>query len=297
MKNIYKVVIGLAMVAFFSTVGAQNPHGGSEQSIDTICFRGLKISPEIEAELAAIPQLSISSASAAMVLPNGVDNSKKSWFRGIFSQTDDCCGQAAGVGYAFTYEVNRMRLQAANDETRQYPTHFTYNFLNENDTSRGSWPHNGWDVIKQMGVPSVADYGGMCKNLSRPDRINVWETGYNHYYHALSNKVALSYEKETILGSMQIDKIKHWLNDHCNGESSGGLAVFCADVFDYTSDTLPIESDSAGQWVVTGWGNSGLHAMTIVGYDDNIMYDFDGDGRFSNQGNISNWERGGIYCC
>lgn len=292
MKTYYKIIISMALTAILSAVEAQNPNEGLEQNVDTISFRGLKMTPEIEAELAAIPLLSISSASEATVLPNGVDNSKRDWFRGIFSQTDDCCGQAAGVGYVFTYEVNRMRLQTANVETRQYPTHFTYNFLNESDTTRGSWPHNGWDVIKQMGVPSVADYGGMCKNLLRPDRINVWETGYDHYYHALSNKVVLSYEKETVLNNTQIDRIKHWLNDHGNGDPYGGLAVFCANVFDYTSDSLPPESDSAGQWIVTGWGNSGLHAMTIVGYDDNIMYDFDGDGSFTNQGNISTWERG-----
>ena len=40
-----------------------------------------------------------------------------------------------------------------------------------------------------MGVPSVEDYGGMFKNFpTEADRINVWETGYDHYYHALSNK-------------------------------------------------------------------------------------------------------------
>lgn len=84
MKIFYRVVIGLALTAILSVVGAQNPYGGLEQSVDTICFRGLKITPEIEDELAAIPQLSISSASEATVLPNGVDNSKRDWFRGIF---------------------------------------------------------------------------------------------------------------------------------------------------------------------------------------------------------------------
>lgn len=292
MKTFYRIVFGLALIANLSTVEAQSTNGESWQNTPPWRFAGLRVTPEIESELAAIPLLRISPASQATVLPVGVDNSKREWFRGIFLQTDGCCGQAAGVGYAFTYEVNRKRLQAANVETHQYPTHFTYNFLNEEDTARSSWPHHGWEVIKQMGVPSVDDYGGMFKNYYLPNRINVWETGYNHYYHALSNKVALSYNKEIVHNSTDIDDVKHWLNDHGNGESSGGVAVFCANIFDYTFATLPVESDSAGQWVVTGWGDGGLHAMTIVGYDDNIMYDFNGDGQFTNEGSISNWERG-----
>ena len=295
MKNIYKVVIGLAMAAILSTVEAHNTNAESGQNVDTICFSGLTVTPKIEAELAAIPLLCITPASRAMLLPDGVDNSKHDWFRGIFNQTDGCCGQAAGVGYTFTYEVNRIRGLEANVPTHQYPTHFTYNFLNEEYEERGSWPHEGWDVIKEMGVPSVEDYGGMFKNFpTEADRINVWETGYNHYYHALTNKVALSYSKVVVNDSNNLDTIKHWLNDHGNGEPSGGLAVFCANVFNYISDTLPPESDSATQWVVTGWGNEtgGLHAMTIVGYNDNIMYDFNHDGQFTNEGNIDNWERG-----
>lgn len=292
MKSFHIIVIGLALTAILSTVEAQNINEGSGQNSNTICFVGLKVTPKIEAELAAIPLLSISPASAAMTLPNAVDNSKRPWFRGIFLQTDDCCGQAAGVGYTFTYEINRMREDTANLPENQYPTHFTYNFLNEEHQDRRSWPHNGWDVIKQMGVPTVQDYGGMCKNMTFPNRINVWESGYEHYYHALSNKVVLSYEKEILTDGEKIENIKRWLHNHGNGESSGGLAVFCANVFDYSSATLPQESDSVGQWVVTGWGNDGLHAMTIVGYNDNIMYDFDGDGQFTNEEGISNWERG-----
>jgi tetratricopeptide (TPR) repeat protein len=294
MKTFYRIVFGLALIANLSTVEAQNTNGGSGQNADTICFGGLKVTPKIEAELAAIPLLSISPASRAMLLPDGVDNSKQDWFRGIFNQMDGCCGQAAGVGYTFTYEVNRIRGLEANVPTHQYPTHFTYNFLNEEYEERGSWPHEGWDVIKEMGVPSVDDYGGMYKNYLLPDRINVWETGYDHYYHALSNKVVLSYEKEILTNGEKIEKIKRWLHNHGNGELSGGLAVFCANVFNYISDILPPESDSATQWVVTGWGNEtgGLHAMTIVGYNDNIMYDFNHDGQFTNEGNIDNWERG-----
>ncbi|MBR6226853.1 MAG: hypothetical protein IKQ79_00975 [Bacteroidales bacterium] len=53
MKNIYKVVIGLAMAAILSTVEAHNTNAESGQNVDTICFSGLTVTPKIEAELAA----------------------------------------------------------------------------------------------------------------------------------------------------------------------------------------------------------------------------------------------------
>lgn len=290
MKNFITIALWIALFAAALTTNAQNGNG----TFASCLCGGLVVTPEIESELANIPLLRITPSSRSLSLPNRVDNSERPWFRDIFLQTDGCCGQAAGVGYTFTYEINRMRRDTANLPEYQYPTHFTYNFTNEIDTNRGSWPHHGWDVIRQMGVPTVADYGGMFKNLGKPDRINVWETGYEHYYHALTNKVVLSYEKEILTNSENIENIKRWLHNHGNGESSGGLAVFCANVFDYTSATLPVESNSATQWVVTGWGNDigGLHAMTIVGYDDNILYDFNNDGQFTNSGNVSQWERG-----
>ena len=129
MKTFYRIVLGLALTAILSTMEAQITNGEAGQNADTICFGGLIVTPRIEAELSAIPLLSISPASRAMVLPDGVDNSQQDWFRGIFKQRDGCCGQAAGVGYAFTYEINRMRVLEANVPTHQYPTHFTYNFI------------------------------------------------------------------------------------------------------------------------------------------------------------------------
>ena len=293
MRGSFQIAIGLFLAVFVSTLKAQDNYIKSGLNT-TPCLTGLVISPEVEAELATIPFLSLSTASTQLALPIGVDNSKKPWFRGIFTQVDGCCGQAAGIGYTFTYEVNRVRNLNANNSHNQYPTHFTYNYVNETHAKRGSWPHHGWEVIKEMGVPSVEDYGGMYKNIDTLDRINVWETGYNHYYNALANKTILSYMKDSICDTIGLYNLKHWLFDHGNGESSGGVAVFCANVFYYNSDILPAESDSTGQWIVTGWGNNeeGLHAMTIVGYNDNIVYDFNGDGLFTNEGDLANWERG-----
>lgn len=77
MKSYHIIVIGLALTVILSTVEAQNINGELGQNSDTICFVGLKVTPKIEAELAAIPLLNISPASVATTLPDGVDNSKR----------------------------------------------------------------------------------------------------------------------------------------------------------------------------------------------------------------------------
>ena len=294
MKNFTKSFSLMVLFAMFMSLNAQelincNPDPNGEPWI----AGGLVVTPEIEAKLAAIPILRISPESEATTLPSKVDNSIRSWFRPIFNQgPDGCCGQAAGVGYAFTYEVNRLRNLPSDTQSNQYPTHFTYNFLNEEFSNRGTWPQNGWDIINQCGVPSSEEYGGMYKPLPFPDRINVWETGYEHYYHALTNKVILTYEKELMLTSIKIDKIKHWINDHCQGDTSGGVAVFCANIYNAQYDTIFTENDDTIH-IVKSWGNDGLHALTIVGYDDDLMFDFNGDGQFTNPGNnVAQWERG-----
>ena len=164
MKAVFKSLLVLLLILFIVPLIAQDTVSGQGQNRPA-WIGGLIATPEIEAELTAIPFLELSTASTKLVLPTGVDNSKKPWFRGIFTQVDGCCGQAAGVGYTFTYEVNRVRNLNANNSQNRYPTHFTYNYVNEMSINRGSWPHHGWEVIKEMGVPTVDDYGGMYKNI------------------------------------------------------------------------------------------------------------------------------------
>nr|HPK05757.1 hypothetical protein [Bacteroidales bacterium] len=74
--------------------------------------------------LPLIPVPPIYLSPNAPVLPPVVNNSVHPFFRGPFNQAGFSCGQAAFIGYNYTYEVNRVRNLPANVAANQYPTHF-----------------------------------------------------------------------------------------------------------------------------------------------------------------------------
>src|SRR6056297_3137433 len=84
---------------------------------------------EFNRELAKQVELKINKRRVS--LPYMVDNSTSIYFRPIFNQADGSCAQASGIGYHYTYEVNRLRGLPSDNPENQYPSHFTYNFLND----------------------------------------------------------------------------------------------------------------------------------------------------------------------
>lgn len=235
-------------------------------------------------------------------LPTRVDNSANQFFRPIFNQADGSCAQASGVGYLYTYELNRLRGVAANTEQTQYPTHFTYNYLNDGSGNNGSWYWDGWNIIKEMGVPNVPTYGGMFSDPSS------WKNGYGIYRQAMNQHLG-SYSRLDVSTPAGLNNLKQWLAHHGDGSPEGGLAVFAAGaVSTYNDPTYPntkllaAGQPEAGKWVIVKWGTTMNHAMTFVGYDDGIMYDYNGDGQYTNDKdingdgvvNMKDWEIGAL---
>ncbi|MCF7859834.1 MAG: T9SS type A sorting domain-containing protein [Candidatus Cloacimonetes bacterium] len=255
-----------------------------------------EITPKIQARLDAIPEMALSSISSTLVLPEVVDNSQNIFMRPIFSQTGDCCGQASGVGYDFTYEINCVRNISSSILENQYPTHYTWNFLN-NGNGSGSWYYEGWDIIMENGCPNDPTWGGMAGNSKR------WMTGYENYYSGIYNKVD-SYWFIHVGTPDGLETFKHWIYDHNNGSDKGGLGCFSIYMSGNIYDVLPPESAEAGKKIIADWNYStgGYHAMTFVGYNNNIKYDINGDGLFTNDMdtnddgiiNMKDWEIGAL---
>lgn len=179
--KIYLISVLLAL--FTLNVNAQIINLNPDPDGDPWIAGGIpEITPEIQAKLDAIPEMILSSISSTIDLPEVVDNSQNIFMRPIFLQSGGSCAQASGVGYDFTYEINWARNLPSDILENQYPTHYTWNFLNFG-IGCGSLATDGWEIIAENGCPNSTVWGGMAGNSKR------WMTGYDNYYSGMHNKV------------------------------------------------------------------------------------------------------------
>ena len=175
-------------------------------------------------KLNAIPELQLSSISAQTLLSQKVDNSQNKFFRPLIEQVGYSCAPAAGIGYTFTYEISRLRnigFFFPNDSSNWYPSHFAYNFDNDGK-DEGSTLLGCWDAIIDQGCPKVPTWGGMAVDSV------IWMTGYGKYDSSLYNRPD-SCSILIIDDTTALNTLKHWLNDHNEGDSIGGLANYIAN--------------------------------------------------------------------
>ena len=220
------------------------------------------------------------AASALPELSSSVDNSQNIHFRPIFDQTSGSCVQASSVGYTFTYEMAAARNLDASIEENQYPEHFTWNFLN-GGIAAGSRQHEGWKIIKDNGIPNVNVYGGMASAEPYID----WMSGYDKYYQGMFNRVD-GYYSIKVSTPEGINNMKRWMTSHDDGSAVGGIVSFSANS---GGDISILEEGTpfAGEKILTKFGTKGGHGMTLVGYNDEIMVDLNGDGQFTNDIDIN----------
>lgn len=266
-----------SLIALILAVGAQTQvtNINPDPNGDPWIVGGLReLTPEDYNMLNKLPQWKLENPVNSRDLPLQVDNTTNPWFRPIFSQSGGSCGQASGVGYNFTYEIDYERQVPANVSQNQYPTHYTWNFLNGGNGG-GSWYFDGWMIIREGGCPTVAEYGGMAAGGAER-----WMTGYEMYYNAMFNRT-LEFYSIDVSTYEGLETLKQWLNSRDGGTLPGGLVNFGAGIGQSTMSYLPTGTPQAGKPVIVQWGSSADHAMTFVGYDDEICYDFNNDGQYT----------------
>lgn len=228
-------------------------------------------------------------------LPYFLDNSTQPYFRPLFEQVASECGQYASIGFNFTYEINYTRNTAANVPENQFPTHYTYNFMNGGFGWHGVSYFHSFEIAKINGHPSITDFGS--NNECGP---SYWMNGYDSYYNGMSNKIDEVYQIP--VGNEEgLMTLKNWLHNHLTGDDVGGIACFYSAT-PWNLNTLPSNSPEAGKRVITEFKYPASHASTITGYHDSIRYDYNQDGQFTNHLDINedgkidmrDWEIGGL---
>ena len=253
-----------------------------------------------DVKLASIPNFilpGIYKDRTAHPLPARVDNSATKYMP---PYTTWCiqgwsCATATAL-YCFNFEVNRLRDAASTGTMPQYPYLFAYEFLNGGNVAEGG---DGWmfvdafDIFKETGCPSSVDYGGFEWGY----QFCGWMNGYAKYYNAMKNKVEEYYKIDAGKDS-SVELIKQYLYDCAEGAATGGILCFQANSENWTTTTVPAISAQAGKPMFSKLGGGGGHSMNIVGYDDNVGYDYNGDGKLLNPGtDISQWEKGSWIIC
>lgn len=223
------------------------------------------------------------SAAYGDTLPDHVNNALRKFYPPVINQSGGSCGSAQAIYYMMAYEMNSYRNWDASTTDHQLPTHFTWL-----QTYAGV---DKYPIINKHGVPSVTDYGGntYSRLFGNQDTENTnygYMQGYDKWYRAMFNRtvggdIACDNTINTPAGREQL---KRYLWNHWGDESfyAGGISgIGVASGGDWQKiPTTPTNSalGVSGKYYVASWGKTYDHALTIVGYDDRIEFDLDGNG-------------------
>lgn len=236
-------------------------------------------------------------------LPSRVDNSTRPQFPPIYKQKGGACGQFTAVASMFTYEMNLLNGTVASTTATRFPADFSWNMCNAAKSDQGSEAHHGWETAKQIGIPTVKTYGRVEGNK---DKIGSWANGYAIWREAMEYRVA-GYRYTPVATVAQVNEARGWLFDRnqpqAGREPVGGLLALDGRMgeLEKVTRTIPEGEHLAGDDVWIRWGPSGYgHGITCAGYDDQVGFDVNGDGKITNDIDINNdqkvtladWERG-----
>ncbi|MDB4406947.1 hypothetical protein N9173_00135 [bacterium] len=231
-------------------------------------------------------------------LPSRVDNSARPQYPAVYKQKWGACGQFASVASIFTYEMNVLNGTIADTDATRFPAHFSWNMMNRAENV-GSEAYHGWEVAKRIGIPTAKSYGGV-----RLDKIGVWPNGYGIWREAMEYRVS-GYRYSPANTVDQLDEARGWLYDRNQPKKDAIGGLFALDgrmgELKKVTVTIPEGEHRAGEDIWTRWGPTGYgHGLPCVGYDDQVGYDLNGDGKITNdidtnsdgKVTLADWERG-----
>ncbi len=247
--------------------------------------------------LTQLPRLTLPAELKSSVLPYKVDNSRTRHFPPIFTQYGYSCNQAASIAVEFTYEINALRNTDASLMENRMPEFFPWNMMNKGNTDTGVSYFESWDMIRAIGCPNWQDYGTSPVNATR------WMNGYNGYYRGMMNRIEDVYSID-VSTEQGLLTLKNWLYDHLGDYQPGGVANFQIATLDLKFLPLPEGTEDAGKIMIPYFGFAVGHAMTFTGYNDSVRYDFNNDGKYTNNLDINgdgkvtmaDWEIGALIC-
>lgn len=208
-------------------------------------------------------------------LPDSIDLSTSEYFPEIRSQGQlGSCVSFAQTYYQFTYEMNRKMGRCTTSENVFSPL-YMYNFAANNNGKKGVVPGRIYTLLKYKGTIPWSNLDDTFNAKSWLPVKESWEEAdnyriKNYYYIGINLGISgleISSPKDT-----DLDMIKSSLN---RGE------VVCASTYirSWKETRIGENSPHKNEMIITDVdGKEGGHRITIVGYDDSIWIDINGDG-------------------
>lgn len=223
--------------------------------------------PRLTPEVARLQQQRVTwkaGRQLRMALPAAVDNSRAPYFPPVINQQGGSCAQASGIGYLFTYEMNRLLGRAASKSENRFSYLFSWNFLN-NGRDEGGFVDEGLFLAERYGMMTEADYGAASTYQFK------WATGYEKYRNATRYKA-----KETLVfpavTEQDLQAVKRYLYDAGDGSRTGGIVTFSTQSGNWKMTDYEGPSETGYHTLLTALATTGAHALTIAGYDDRVAY-------------------------
>ena len=214
--------------------------------------------------------------------PDYVNNAESIYFPPIISQVSNSCGSAAGIYYMFGYEINRYRGVSGKLPENQYPTHFTWLH------AMSSYEYKE-KIAMANGIPNNPTYGGQIYSSlfgmqECSDNDFGWMQGYDKWYSAMFNRLESdAFFPQSVKTEEGREAVKQWLWNHGGNPDYPGGGICNVDVASkMTIGKIPASLQNyklgvTGKKYVARWGDTFDHELTLVGYDDRIEFDLDGN--------------------
>lgn len=204
-------------------------------------------------------------------LATGVDNSTLSAFPPIGSQGGEgSCFPFNVTYYLMSHETCLVRgcNNKSGDLTNIFSPRWIYNQVNQG-ANLGCCQGKLWEVLENHGAPNLYQLPYISGDY------RTWDLNTNNWIAALSNRMN-RFAPINITTGTGVSNLKQWL---ANGHVAMVGTYIYSFVYVYVGNNPSAPSPYAGQWVVSHLnGASGGHAMTVVGYDDELWVDINNNG-------------------
>ncbi len=216
----------------------------------------------------------------AVVLPERVDNSQSPYFPAIGDQGSlGSCAVFASVYYQFTYMYNKAHGIVTTPENT-FSAKFTYNHVNHADKDAGSTFIANYRELTEFGAATLSE-------VPYDNDVKSWCPEESIYRNAAGRRLE-SFEEFELIGkedsfitSTDDEDLLPIKTALANGEvlTCGTFISSWRKVNLKSCDSDPsVNKDYVGkESVISCDGIEGGHGMTIVGYDDTIWTDINGN--------------------